>query len=129
VQSFRSALFLAIVCSMLVPNASEAAERSKPVPQADPLPDAKKWDKLRGTFYGRGGEIKDMLLREGGGTAESEAAVAAGLKWIARQQEADGHWRLNGNFPDSGPANDIAATAFGLLPMLGTDHTHKAGRA
>jgi hypothetical protein len=65
--------------------------------------------------------IKDTLLRWGGGNAESEAAVAAGLDWLSRHQAADGHWTLEGL---QAPRKDIAGTALGLLPFLGAGFTH-----
>ena len=71
---------------------------------------------LAGTFFGRSGSTREKVLREGGGTKGSEAAVARGLKWLVRQQLTDGHWELDGDFPDQGGKNDIAGTAFGLLP-------------
>ncbi len=79
---------------------------------------------LAGTFFGRSGATREKSLREGGGTKESEAAVARGLKWLVRQQATDGHWELDGDFPDQGGKNDIAGTAFGLLPLLGAGYTH-----
>ncbi len=80
---------------------------------------------LAGTFYGRSGATREKSLREGGGTGASEAAVTRGLRWLARNQFPDGSWRLDGNFPDKGTNNDIAGTAFGLLPLLGAGKTHK----
>src|SRR5262245_44293824 len=80
---------------------------------------------LAGSFYGRSGSTREDALRNGGGTGESEAAVTRGLRWIVRNQASDGHWALDGAFQDRGQANDIAGTAFGLLPLLGAGHTHK----
>jgi hypothetical protein len=72
------------------------------------------------------------MIKEHGGNTASEAAVAAGLKWIARHQHLDGHWSLDkfheaSKCPCSGPgiSNDMAGTALGLLPMLGAGFTHK----
>jgi hypothetical protein len=60
-----------------------------------------------------------------GASTASEAAVARGLKWLVRMQSADGRWMLDGPFPDKGLANDTAATALALLPMLAAGKTHK----
>jgi hypothetical protein len=88
---------------------------------------------LAGTFYGRSGATREKALREGGGTKETEAAVARGLKWIVRQQIQDGArrgcWPLDaGRFKDRGDPNDTAGTAFGLLPLLGAGYTHKKSK-
>lgn len=80
---------------------------------------------LAGTFYGRSGATRKQVLIDGGGTKESEAAVVRGLQWIVRNQSSDGRWLLDGNFKDRGSPNDIAGTAFGLLPLLGAGKTHK----
>jgi hypothetical protein len=84
---------------------------------------------LAGTFYGRSGATREFALRDGGGTKESEAAVTRGLEWLKRHQMPDGRWMLDDpRFKDRGSANDIAATAFGLLPLLGAGKTHKAAK-
>ncbi len=91
-----------------------------------------------GGFGYRTGDLTEIAKREGGND-ESQRAVADALKWIAEQQYEDGHWsldkyppssrmsRLKGTDADT-PAthsNDTAATAFGLLPLLGAGHHHK----
>lgn len=64
-------------------------------------------------------KLRQSLARRHGATPASEAAVDAGLKWLTAQQAADGHWSFDGAMK-----NDIAATAFGLLPLLGAGITH-----
>jgi len=59
------------------------------------------------------------LIKENGGNAASEAAVARGLQWIASQQQADGCW-LHGENPST------SNTAMAILPFLGCDITHKS---
>jgi biopolymer transport protein ExbD len=78
---------------------------------------------------------KEELLRSGGGNASSEAAVAAGLKWLIRHQAVDGHWGMHDfhvhgkcNCAEPGGDYDVAGTALGLLPLLGAGETHKGGQ-
>jgi len=67
-----------------------------------------------------------------GGTARSEAAVAAGLHWLAQHQAADGHWSL-GEFATHGKCrcsgtglnSTIAGTALALLPLLSAGHNQR----
>jgi hypothetical protein len=100
---------------------------------------------MPGGFGGRSGSTRVKMAMEGGGNAASEAAVAKGLRFLARHQSPDGHWsldqyqlvcnpaapkdgqRINSNCSGQGMKNDIAGTAFGLLPFLGAGKTHKPG--
>ena len=76
------------------------------------------------------------MLDDEGGSLETEAAVVAGLRWLAAHQENDGHWSLNhfshfdnrnGRSDGEGGESDIAATALSLLPFLGAGQSHKLG--
>jgi hypothetical protein len=97
-----------------------------------------------GGFNGRGGATRQRMVNEGGGNAASEAAVALGLEWLSVHQSASGGWSLdkfhthahekgigpsNNEFrcdcAGQGQNNDIAGTAFGLLPFLGAGVTHQ----
>ena len=70
---------------------------------------------------GRSGATKTRLIREGGGNAASELAVAQGLAWLAKQQQQNGSWKF-----DQGRTDDIAcATGFALLPFLAAGVTHR----
>ena len=99
---------------------------------------------VAGGFGGRSGATREKMLREGGGNAASEAAVAAGLKFLALHQAPDGHWGLNdfnrfardlplpagkitpdNSQPMTTRKNDTAGTAFGLLPFLAAGITNK----
>jgi hypothetical protein len=65
---------------------------------------------------------KDLLLKKYGGNKVSEAAVAAGLAWLARKQLKDGSWEYDGSSKDK-----VAATGMALLPFLAAGETHKSG--
>ncbi len=104
-----------------------------------------------GGFGGRSGATREKMVSEGGGNARSEKAVADGLRWLALHQCSDGRWTLhefnrharteplgdpNGvagrvvpdnSTPETTRRNDVAATAFGLLPFLAAGITHKPG--
>lgn len=99
-----------------------------------------------GGFKGRSGATKKHLLTTEGGNTESEAAVGRGLKWLALHQAPAGFWSLD-EFPryhrddynkpirnmmgklrgTASRKNDIAGTAFGLLPFFGAGYTHQKG--
>ncbi len=86
-------------------------------------------DKLRSsdfsdrTLAARDPRIRTVLVTQEGGTTLTEAAVARGLRWLAKQQKADGRWVLDG-----GLKSDPAATALALLPFLGAGQTHLTGK-
>lgn len=74
------------------------------------------------------------LAEDRGGNSSSEAAVERGLAFLARHQEADGHWSLNnfsrgrGYGPEAGEGgmeSDCAATGLALLAFLGAGYTHE----
>jgi hypothetical protein len=79
-----------------------------------------------GSFQGRTFENRTLLLREGGGTMQSEEAVQRGLEWLANHQSPAGYWSMD-NFAltarcscgDPGEKHDVAATAFALMAFLG----------
>ncbi len=76
-------------------------------------------------------------LESGGGTEETEKAVAAAINWLARHQNPDGSWgcqkcgdqckdescRTHVSKGRVGADYPVAATAFGLLPFLAAGQT------
>ena len=80
-------------------------------------------------FERREGPAKEQALREGGGGAETERAVLAGLRYLASVQ------RRNGSFGDRNDRTDrekygdvrIGKTGLALLAFLGANHTHRSG--
>ncbi len=79
---------------------------------------------------------RKKLVQSGGGTAESEAAVEAALKWFINHQLPDGSWNFDltkspscqGQCTHGGKNPSVAgATSLALLPFLGRGYTHKEG--
>ena len=68
-------------------------------------------------FAWRTGEEKKALLEKYGGTADSEKAVANGLKWLTKTQAKDGGWTFDGQ----NKTDRAAATGLALLALLGGD--------
>jgi hypothetical protein len=84
---------------------------------------------MAGVFgYRDGGGRKKAVGRFGGNSA-TESAVEAALRWLARHQEADGHWDHQkyegGGNVDGGVANDGGVSALAMLAFLGAGYTHK----
>jgi hypothetical protein len=84
-------------------------------------------------FGGRGTGVRKAMLGSGGGTKQSERAVAAALNWFARHQSPDGSWSLSGystkckdgTCTGTGSVkSDSAATAMALLPFFAAGQTH-----
>ncbi|MFO0797566.1 MAG: prenyltransferase/squalene oxidase repeat-containing protein [Gemmataceae bacterium] len=78
-------------------------------------------------FAGRSGGTKSRLLKEGGGNSESEAAVAAGLKWLANQQKPGGYWEYDPRDPKMKTKDWATSTGMALLPFLAAGQTHRSG--
>ncbi len=77
---------------------------------------------------GRQPGMKKALLAAYGGNALTEAAVADGLKWLAKNQQKDGSWSLVGPYEDgSRNENREAATAMALLAFQGAGNTADYG--
>ena len=79
----------------------------------------------------------EVAVEKYGGSAGSEAAVAAALEWLAEHQLHDGGWdfdhtkgqcRGRCTHPGSIPPSRNGATAMALLPFLGAGQTHKEGK-
>lgn len=84
--------------------------------------------KISNMFSGRTGALKQSLLKSGGGTKETEDAVALGLAWLKRQQRPDGSWSMVGPYAGGSRAeNETAATSMAMLAFMGAGSTHKSG--
>lgn len=91
---------------------------------------------LPGDVYAsRGAADRAEVVRSRGGTPASEAAVAAGLAWLARHQGGDGSWRFDlSNCRCAGACrhpgsitSTTASTGLALLAFLGAGHTSGVG--
>ncbi len=80
--------------------------------------------------------LRQTLLKSGGGTPESEEAVRRALAWLAEHQAYDGSWSFQhqksphcrGQCGDPGyVSGNIAATGLALLPFLGAGQTEHQG--
>lgn len=86
----------------------------------------------RSFFQDRFGGRRNAVARGGGtqGPGGTEAAVGAGLRWLARHQNDDGSWsghEFNGCVSCKGKDPDahvVETTALGLLALLGNGYTH-----
>lgn len=91
-------------------------------------------------FANRQGAARRDSLLATGGDEQSEAAVAAGLQWLAQFQRADGAWdpRLSdagiersplGHYRGgAGSRATTGLTGLALLSMLGSGQTHQQGQ-
>src|SRR5690606_17034091 len=81
---------------------------------------------------------KAAIVAAGGGSADTEAAVAASLAWLASVQSRDGRWdadqfgagRGGQQDPTRGGAGleaDTGVTGLALLTFLAAGHTHEEG--
>src|SRR5262249_33187168 len=71
------------------------------------------------------GEGKKKLLKDFGGSMESEEAVMLGLAWLTQVQKQDGSWDFD---LEKTKHETPAATGLALLAFLGAGQSHKDGR-
>jgi len=118
-----------LVVSARTPVTSEA-----PVAIATPTVAAPASQYAQRTAPGRLG-----LVERQGGNAQTEAAVAAALQWLASAQSPDGRWEavrfdagqeqmvLGHNRGGAGRGADTGISALALLAFLGAGHSHQQG--
>lgn len=85
-----------------------------------------------GSFGQRSGGGRRVMVEKHGGSKATEGAVDRGLDWLARNQEADGHWDMvkhggkgGAKLSDKG---NCPATGLAILAFLGAGHTEKLGK-
>jgi hypothetical protein len=74
-------------------------------------------------YRSRFGPAKARALEEHGGSVETEAAVAAGLKYLADMQRQDGSWGDRSNQSEKYGEVRVGKTGLCLLAFLGAGHT------
>ena len=90
------------------------------VPKRQDLPLAKT------PYRNRFGLAKERALAELGGSAETEAAVASGLKYLASVQQRNGYWGVISKNFDKYRQLRIGKTGLSVLAFLGAGHTHRS---
>src|SRR6185295_16368399 len=71
-------------------------------------------------FDTRDARYREYLLKEGGGSKETEAAVQRALEWLARNQRADHSW------PVTDKSFTVGVTALSVLAFMGNGHGPKS---
>ena len=101
--------------------------------------EATVFDRQISDFAARQGAAKDIALATTGGTAETEAAVEAALRFLAQHQKANGLWDpaasgagrdrapLGVSRPRAGLKADTGISGLAMLAMMGSGHTHRDG--
>jgi hypothetical protein len=94
---------------------------------AAPAQDDPNWTVPR-AMAARAPAGRGAAAAESGASAASEAAVEAGLKWLATQQKRDGSWEFDPRDPKMKVNDPATATGMALLPFLGAGHTPADGK-
>ncbi len=81
--------------------------------------------RMAGAFGYRGPGGRRHAVKEFGGSRLTESAVKRALAWLARHQEADGHW--DAKKYEGSMKTDAGITGLALLAFLGAGHTEKGG--
>ena len=71
--------------------------------------------------------LKDKALREGGGSAATERAVAAGLRYLASKQRSSGYWGDASRPHEKYGYTLYGKTGLAVLAYLGAGHTPQSG--
>lgn len=110
----RSIVFLILAVPLLLISATAPGAPADPPAKGDTTKSG----------IDRTGATKKRLLKEFGGSEESEEAVMLGLAWLTQSQKQDGNWVYDGSKSD----DKAAATGMAVLAFLGAGQSQKEGR-
>ncbi len=105
--------------SEVAPESRVVAAAAPPAAPADDIPERLTHTPYRNRF----GEEKEKALEIYGGGEETEAAVAAGLEYLASIQHEDGFWGSPADRHDKYHHVLVGKTGLALLAFLGAGHT------
>jgi hypothetical protein len=114
--------------------AADATASSPQTPDSAPKHSGRRFVAGAG-LGGRDPGNRPRLVKEGGGTKDSEVAMEAGLIWIANHQKANGGWSFDhrdgacqGRCGNPGTvASTTASTGLAIMAFLGAGYTHREG--
>jgi hypothetical protein len=91
----------------------------------DPLPLAvAQWEHT--PYQARAGPGKARAIELHGGSDKTEAAVAAGLAYLADHQKGEGFWGDPSDFHSKYRHVSVGKTGLAMLAFLGASHTHQS---
>jgi len=115
------------------------ASGTPPSAPSSPAPAVPPGQSVPAVYQLRTAPDRGRLARARGATDETEAAVHAALRWLAKNQDADGRWnpRRHGagrelyvagrDRQGAGARADTGMTGLALLAFLAAGHTHEQG--
>src|SRR5207248_2153910 len=117
-------------------NASRAEPPREPAPSNTVAPSATSRHELPQVYGHRLRADRPNIVRQQGGSPDTEAAVKSALAWLAAHQEPDGRWdaakhgaqwaRADGGRDIQGNMQpDTGVTGLALLAFLGSGHTQQ----
>ncbi len=110
------------VAAAAAPALDAPRERRPELAPTSGLPDLE-----RTPYRSRTGAAKELALETGGGTEETEAAVASGLDYLASIQSSEGFWGRSTNNHVKYGYTAVGKSGLSLLAFLGAGHTPTSG--
>jgi hypothetical protein len=119
---------------------SGSEDAPEQVDEAPTLPGAEQPFQLPTIYEQRFAHDRLETVRRHGGGPETEAAVESALRWLAANQEADGHWDANRHGAGketlvlghdrqrAGVQANTGMTALAVLAFMGAGNTHEKGQ-